>query len=343
MKHTKINSDIKLLLKPRPFVSESWAGYQLRLAEVNGYSSGLWIAKCFFGNSRITIHTSEHTRVALILGLQQDEMNRLAYAYYGLQTSSYIRYFGQKLHLSHVKIHSLALCPYCLREKAVTNGFWDLKFAVACPLHSCRLVDSCQQCGELISWNRSKVCECPKCKFDYRNSLTEKASPEVMNIVRLLYHSANNIQLTGQSDDSCCAMPFAALRSESLITLIWMLSFISRSLHMLTENSLDKSLYCNLSRLSKEYHEVCKAAYFLNEWPTRLIDGMYAKIISIESQPRGTATRILLGAITRPKMPLLFQKLGQVFIESASLVHKQRFLMDQKTIEAVKLKVSTCF
>jgi|GEM_PF-4990319 len=340
----QINSDVKLLLKPRPYVSESLAGYQLRLAEVNGYSSGVWLSRYFLGTSRITIRASEHiTRVALILGLQPEEMDRLAYAYDDVQPSGYIRYFGQKLHLRHVKIKSPALCPHCLREMAVTNGFWDLKFAVACPFHSCRLVDSCQQCGECISWNRSKICECPKCKFDYRDSLTEIASPDVMEIVRLLYSIANTSLLTVHSHDSCFAMPIAALKSESLITLIWMLSFISRSINMEAENSSDKALNCNLSRLSREYHEVCKAAYFLNDWPTRLIDGLYVTIAGIDSQARYAATKVLLVAITRPNMPLLFQKLGQVFIESATFVHNRSFLVDQQTLELVKLKVSACF
>ena len=330
-----------LLLKPRPYACESLAGYQLRVAEANGYPSGIWLSNYLLETPRITINTSDHAAsIASILGLQPEELSRLAYTYDHEPPRNYVRYFGQKLHLRHIKIKSPAICSLCLKERAVTNGFWELKYAVACPFHGIRLFDSCQQCGQRISWNRSHVCACTKCEFDYRDSVVDIAAPEVLELVRLLYATANVSLLAAPNEAEPSLMPLAALRSERLSALIWMFSYISRSFPCETEvlSTNRRSGYEN--RLGAEYQDVLETAHFLSEWPERLLENVYMKVTS---KSQYLATKSMLMGLSAPKMPVLFQQIGNAFIESARLIHGLDYKVDRQTLEHARLKVGTCF
>lgn len=333
-----------LLLKPRPYTGESLAGYQLRLAEANGYPSGIWLSQHFLETPRITVNTSNHaTRVASILGLQPEELNRLAYTYDDEPPRNYVRYFGQKLHLRHIKIKSPTICAHCLKERAATNGFWELKYAVACPFHGIKLIDMCQQCGQRVSWFRSRVCVCPRCKFDYRDSSVEVAAPEVLELVRLLYSKANISLLALHDEAKNRGIPLAALQSESLSALIWMFSFISRNFCIESERPTSHVQGDDESRVSAEYLDVLKTANFLRDWPERLLDAVYIKIISRTNKGSYLAANGMLISLSSPKMPLLFQQIGNAFIESARLVHGLDFKVDSQTLEHAKMKVGACF
>ena len=332
-----------LLLKPRPYAGESLAGYQLRLAEANGYPSGIWLSKHFLETPRITINTPDHANtVASILGLQLEELSRLAYTYDDEPPRNYVRYFGQKLHLRHIKIKSPAICAHCLKERAATNGFWDLKYAVACPFHGIKLIDTCQQCGHRVSWNRSQVCVCPRCKFDYRDSSVEVVTPEVQVLVRLLYSKANISLLALPDEAKNSSMPLAALQSESLSALIWMFSFISRNCVETERPTSHVQGDCE-SRVSAEYLDVLKTADFLSDWPERLLDAVYLKILSRTNKGSYLAANYTLMGLASSKMPLLFQQIGKAFIESARLVHGLDFKVDSQTLEHARLKVGACF
>jgi hypothetical protein len=328
-----------LLLRPKPYAGESLAGYQLRVAEANGYPSGIWLLTHFLKTSRITINSPEHAaKVASILGLEAAELNRLTYTYDEEPPRNYVRYFGQKVHLRHIKIKSPAICPHCLKEQAATSAFWELKYAVACPFHNIRLIDWCQQCGQKISWERSQVCICPRCNFDYRDSSVEIAAQDVLELVRLLYTTANISLLALPDEASPISMPMGALKSESLSALIWMFSFISR-IGIERSNVREE----NQSLLGTEYMDVLKTVYFLAEWPERLLEAIYIKTSNRTGKTPYVSTKGVLVTLSSPKMPLLFQQLGQALMESARVIHGLDFRVDNQTLEHAKLKVSTCF
>ena len=251
-----------------------------------------------------------------------------------------MRYFGHSLHPRHVKTKFPAICTLCLSERAVTNGFWDLKYAVACPFHGIKLIDRCQQCGSIISWSRSKICQCPKCKFDYRASITEQASVEVLELCKLLYSTANISLLTLPEDTSDSGMPIWALKSENLSTLIWMFSFISKRFWIKSNNPLHQFPMDYSGRLNKEYLDVQKTAYFLCEWPDRLFDEMRMEISKSASNSRSLSADVLFKGLTHTKMPLLFRQIGTAFIESATILNVKRTEVDSRALEHAKLKVA---
>lgn len=60
------------------------------------------------------------------------------------------------------RVQSDAVCPACLEEDGYIRHFWEHAYVTACPHHHIRLVDRCNECGELLSPNRYHIdrCEC---------------------------------------------------------------------------------------------------------------------------------------------------------------------------------------
>lgn len=55
-----------------------------------------------------------------------------------------------------------AVCPACLAEDGYLRHYWEHTYVTACPQHCIRLVDRCNECGELLSPYRYHIdrCEC---------------------------------------------------------------------------------------------------------------------------------------------------------------------------------------
>ena len=39
------------------------------------------------------------------------------------------------------------VCPGCVRDERLQSAIWDLQFCTGCPVHGCRLVETCLGCG----------------------------------------------------------------------------------------------------------------------------------------------------------------------------------------------------
>lgn len=343
MRRSATRTDATLLLKPRPFASESLVGYQLRVAEANGYSSGIWMLKYLIGIPRITINSSEHAaRVTSFFGLAPEELNRFAYVFDGVQPRGSLSYYGQQLHLRHLRLRFPAVCPRCLNESAATNGFWDLKYSVACPFHGSRLIDICQQCGNKISWNRSKICECPRCEFDYRKLVTEIASPEVLELTRLVYGTANIFLIGVPDSDTSIKLPLEELKSESLSALLWMIDIVARNFEVEPANASAPLKNSYSDRLSQEYEAVRATAFHLMDWPERFLGGIYQNLASRTGSDKYETSLKLLTALTRQKVPQILQQIGYAFIDSATKVHGAPFKVDEQTLKHARQMVATC-
>jgi len=55
-----------------------------------------------------------------------------------------------------------AVCPACLAEDGYLRHYWEHTYVTACPQHRIRLIDRCDECGELLSPYRYHIdrCEC---------------------------------------------------------------------------------------------------------------------------------------------------------------------------------------
>jgi len=331
-----------LLLRPRPFASESLAGYQLRLAESNGYRSGIWLLRQLLGTRRTSSGTTTQTNeLASFLELDSEEMSRLAYLYENSPWRSQIHYFGQIVNRKHLRSNTPAICPTCLKERAATNGFWELRYAVACPFHETLLIDLCQGCGQPVTWHRSKVSECPKCSFDYRNSAVEIAAEEVLEITKLIYSTANISLIDVPARSTYQGMPIAALQSESLDALLWMFRCTARSLIFEPSSPSAQLMHSYSDCLLHEHGAVLATAYILREWPDRILERVY-QLSSHSMGVSSTKSSQLLISLARPFMPQLFQQVAHAFIESSLLLYGERARVSEQTYKQASLIIGTC-
>jgi len=68
---------------------------------------------------------------------------------------------------------SAAYCPSCLRRDGFGRLGWELAFADACAACGHWLVDTCRDCGELVSWKRASMRSC-----DCGGDLLDQSAPQ---------------------------------------------------------------------------------------------------------------------------------------------------------------------
>src|SRR5690606_36494213 len=61
-----------------------------------------------------------------------------------------------------VRTNDCAICPACVLETGYLDAFWELKLAVACPIHRTSLLSVCPHCKRSVTWSRQGLLRC-KC------------------------------------------------------------------------------------------------------------------------------------------------------------------------------------
>ena len=142
---------MSLVVTYAPHEDESGFGYYRRLSADNVLSDWRELAG-FAGVQRSRSALLGHADfVAEQLGLET------AWAQFAGHQEVTCRGWG-RLH----RVQSDAVCPACLEEEGYIRHFWEHAYVTACPHHHIRLVDRCNECGELLSPNRYHIdrCEC---------------------------------------------------------------------------------------------------------------------------------------------------------------------------------------
>lgn len=325
------------LLTPRPLKIESLTGYMLRIAEANNYGSIGWIFRDVLGLPRHShIVTPVYVaKLARDLGLDYEEVSRIAYLRDVGNPTSHLCYFGQKLHLQNTKFEHPVICPICIGEN-FTQGFWELKYVTCCPFHNVRLIDLCQGCGHQIGWDRARVSRCPKCDFGYVDSTYEHASPKIIELTKALYCSAK-ISPSILLPQSSFGMPLEQLAAESLDCFLYMLHVVR---HYLVSKQLQASwrqvgsLYS--SRLNYEYRLVETIGEMLTAWPNPFMYFICYRFVNNKSYLRIKSSGVLSLAST--KSPHIFQHVGKAVTSVAARVkiEKSKMTFDDKFYQMVK-------
>lgn len=148
-----------LVATPRPSPRETAIGYVLRLTEANGYAG-----------PAIFLPDEESLAEARVLrGGRADALARLALV--DETTASRLeiggaghtyRLLGHTVHATDVSIYHHRICPSCIAIDGIYDASWHLRLVTHCPVHRCRLVGSCSQCGRGLCINRQGPGRC-KC------------------------------------------------------------------------------------------------------------------------------------------------------------------------------------
>ena len=160
-----------LVIKSDPDEREGLRGYLLRLSSQNGYTHPQWLMSVAFPSTK----RADPARFAEVCGV---DLGSLA----PLMRGRHVRCFG------HVPGHEVdewgfrgnpRVCPCCVKDEGLQFAIWDLQFCTGCPIHGCRLLETCPDCGRPWRWDRRHVGECGNagCEFQIAKAATEALAP----------------------------------------------------------------------------------------------------------------------------------------------------------------------
>jgi TniQ len=168
---------MKLLRRAKPYPTESLAGYLIRLASINHYSSGnLILSKAGIKERlcHLNVFDSNQDNLSTLSNMTGvSESNLLSMAFY-IKTNRHsytnqVNGFGEIFSTSLLNDSCFTICPSCLAEKPYYPQVWDLRHVTVCPFHKCRLVDSCPVCGQIINLSSPNLLRCKKCDFSFND------------------------------------------------------------------------------------------------------------------------------------------------------------------------------
>lgn len=170
-KYNDMNTSIKpLVVTPSPFVSESLKGFILRTSQLNGYHSPSdMLSGSGMTRQEMNSIIPPLEKLAPLLNRTLEDMKKIGY--YRPWEKRYqktLTIFKHQLPSYYVSIKNPKICTQCIIEKGFIEGYWDLKHAVACPIHMTSALSACPECKKKLSWFRPKLLEC-ECGCDFSN------------------------------------------------------------------------------------------------------------------------------------------------------------------------------
>jgi TniQ len=157
---------------------ESFKGLLLRLAEANQYTGIADLLASTLGINRAALSASRDP--ALKVAMDAALLAQLGRAASG-RADALKAYAAQEISEKAFSMHgsridrdawlgsTAQVCPQCLAQFGIAFEDWDFSPVVACQRHQLALVDTCQGCGERLSWTRPRLLFCGGCGADLRS------------------------------------------------------------------------------------------------------------------------------------------------------------------------------
>lgn len=186
-----------LVRTPKPADTESFLGYVLRVSEANGYDTPWHILKLAgVSQDEMTKAKFPVNKIARILGVSTEVFDHIAYTYQGHLAKEYKLLghpLGSSINQPILRLSSPALCPECVSADGYIDAFFDLKLAVACPVHKRAVISHCPICGEALRLFRPGllICKCGASLADAAPVPVTPAVIDLMNILKAKLHSAH--------------------------------------------------------------------------------------------------------------------------------------------------------
>lgn len=246
---------MKLVIKLKPYPTESLMGYILRLTEANGYPTTSYVMHALTGKW----YASKYGRLdaaplAELAGLDEPSIQRLSMVAM-TESRTVFNIAGCELTAHDLRSDRPKICPACLVEDGSCDAFWDISHACACPKHGSWLTDTCPHCEKTLRWARGKLSEC-RCGHDLTTITPESAPESVLQLMAALRAATFR-------DAAIAPMPVSMGHLEhldlgQLCKLIWV---ISDTLHRDRQGG---RVVRSRSKLTAYLPEVAEA---LSNWP----------------------------------------------------------------------------
>lgn len=181
-----MNKGIRLPVRPAPVTNESFIGYCLRLAKVNGRlhinelnkALGLSFSKYQFcvGHGKFDAYLE---KLAPMLLRDTDDLVEHFFEYQNLELVDSKKRMIQSLTCSKPKI-----CVHCLSEGKGLQADWLYLHNTHCDIHQVALMDVCPECGEPFDWKTSLMNGCDSCEESWSEcSLPHSSTPVYQKIL----------------------------------------------------------------------------------------------------------------------------------------------------------------
>lgn len=179
---------------------ESFSGYLVRLAELNGYRlTSRFLESGLKDNRRRVLSLDSGSwnsdticKISASTGLSEEIIRSRVYQRVG---SSHRLFFGHRVPETILESFSSysrrKFCPKCISEDGFHLGLFDLTIMQVCTRHNIRLLDSCPHCRSMVSWNQGSICYCTVCNGDLARGDGQTVDPSELIGLSLLAQRAN--------------------------------------------------------------------------------------------------------------------------------------------------------
>lgn len=154
MHHTEnVDSTQLLVMTPSPRWGEGLPGFILRTAEKNGYDSPLQMLN-FAGMSDNEARSARPplAKLAKLFGKSESDLRKAGLDSADiLHTNRHLPLLGHSIHPMFTRSKHAGICTECIKEQGYIEVFQELKYAVACPTHAVKVVNTCPACHKLLN------------------------------------------------------------------------------------------------------------------------------------------------------------------------------------------------
>lgn len=261
-----------LIRTPSPADTESLFGYVLRVAESNGYESPWQIlSHARISQRGMTSVSLPIESLASVLGRPPSDLQHIAYS--GRDAKGALEYrllghsLGGNLVSGPLRRNKPAFCPQCVAEHGYIDAFWDLRIAVACPVHRRAPITSCSTCCQPLKVFRPGLLTC-KCGASLSTAMATEVAPALVDLMAIVWAKVHRQPISNAALSA--DFPLEGLMGMQLQTLTLKLLELGRfSLQSRSEEADIRTLFQ-------------AAAETLSDWP-RNFRAMLHRIGNVEN------------------------------------------------------------
>jgi len=209
-----------LVITPSPLAGESILGFILRVSELNGYASPMKLLHyAGMDDNEARSARPPLDKLAPIFGKSQEELKTAGLDNMSQSRGRYLEVMGHSIPSMFTSCKHASLCLECVQENGFIEGYYEIKYAIACPKHKVKTIRYCPGCQNTLSWHRLGLTKC-KCGVDLAQTHPEKIdTPEVLALLGVLYSKLMK-QPLNQQQLNLVGFPCEAMKHVSVQTLL---------------------------------------------------------------------------------------------------------------------------
>lgn len=151
-----------LVITPRPKQGESLKGFILRTSELNGYESpSMMLASAGMTSGEMCASIPPLEKLYPLYARDAKEFESLGYQRkWEDRRTKNVKLLNHNVPSIYMAAKRSKICPECVMEIGYVEAFWDLKYAIACPIHRREAIQKCEECGHLLNSFRPGLLTC---------------------------------------------------------------------------------------------------------------------------------------------------------------------------------------